>query len=61
MYYIFAYSMNNQLLCETTPYETEEAAWQAIQEIMKRTPRPKLAWVERSVDGHIDRNRNSGS
>lgn len=61
MYYIFAYSMSNELLCDTTPYETEEAAWKAIQEIMKRTPRPKLAWVERNVDGHINSDSNSGS
>lgn len=61
MYACMAYDYDNRLLAVPEPFETEEEAWDCIQQTMKQKNHPKMMWVQKGVDyaGRIPHDNDS--
>lgn len=61
MFCIFAYDYNNRKMAVPAAFETEDDAWDAIQQIMSQENHPKMAWIEKGVIEYADVSGNSDS
>jgi hypothetical protein len=62
MYACLAYSYENKLLGIPKAFETEEEAWECIEQVMQQPDHPKMMWVqEGEMVGHDSDNCNPGN
>ena len=59
MFACLAYDYNNKLLGVPQSFETEEEAWECIEQIMKQPDHPKMMWVQRGEKVGSDSDNSS--